>query len=222
MRLARPLGVVSSTFALILGIALAPAALGAPGNNGTVKVEDSVNPKSEPANDPHVCAFDLKFYFADPAQAGDWLVKSWPPTGDKTVVLSGTYDTDDVGFDREPEEGYFGLPNGHYKLFWRGDESKLWKHKVFWVDCASPTPTPTPTPTPPPTPTPTPTPTLTPSSTPSEGPPSTPTRRVVDTPPPTSTVEPAPTSESTLAWPYAALVVVVAAAVALATRRRVK
>ena len=155
----------------------------APGNNGTVKIEDSVDPKEEPANDPHVCQFDIKFFFADPAQAGVWHIESWPPTGDGTTVLSGTYDTDGEGFDRQPETGYYSLPDGHYKLFWMGDEEKLEKHKVFWVECQEPEETDTPDDTPKPTETPddTPKPTETPDDTPK------PTETPDDTPRPTET-----------------------------------
>jgi hypothetical protein len=160
-RLARRLswlGVVSMIAVALLAPSTSPALAAAPGNNATVKIEDSVNPKPEPANDPHVCQFDIKFYFADPGQAGDWHIQSWPPTGDKTTVLEGTYDTNGQGFDRQPTSGYYSLPDGHYKLFWKGDEEKLWKHKVFWVECQpAPTETPKPTETVKPTETPKPT-----------------------------------------------------------------
>ena len=37
------------------------------------------------------------------------------------------------------EPGTFGLPDGHYKLFWEGATNPGGqleiKHKVFWVDC---------------------------------------------------------------------------------------
>jgi hypothetical protein len=142
---------------LLLAFVFNGTVIGHNGNNGSVKIEDSVNQKPEPANDPHVCAFDIKFYGGDEGQSGDWYIQSWPPTGDKTTVLSGTYSADADGFDREPDQGYYSLPNGHYKLFFKGEEE-------------TPTPTPTPTPevTPTPTPevTPTPTPEVTPTPTP--------------------------------------------------------
>jgi hypothetical protein len=164
-RLARRLswlGVISLVSTALLAPSASAVLAVAPGNNGTVKIEDSVDPKAEPANDPHVCEFDIKFFFADPAQSGDWRIKSWPPTGDKTTVLEGTYDTSGDGFDRQPADGYYSLPDGHYKLFWRGDEEKLWKHKVFWVECQDPDSTATPEPTDEPEPTETPKPTHTP------------------------------------------------------------
>ena len=119
------------------------------GNNGTVKVHDGAGEPSpsEVRNEPHVCTFHLHFYFADPVQAGSWEIQEWAPTGQKgTVVMTGTYDTAGDGQDRQPEQGAYSLPDGHYKLFWDGDTSKHDKMKVFWVDCApsgpqSPAPT---------------------------------------------------------------------------------
>jgi hypothetical protein len=119
------------------------------GNNGTVKIHEGAGEPSpsEVRNEPHVCTFHLHFYFADPVQAGSWEIQEWAPTGQKgTVVLAGTYDTAGDGEDRQPEQGAYSLPDGHYKLFWDGDTSKHDKMKVFWVDCApagpqSPAPT---------------------------------------------------------------------------------
>jgi len=113
------------------------------GNNGTVKVHDGAGEPSpsEVRNEPHVCTFHLHFYFADPVQAGSWEIQEWAPTGQKgSVVLTGTYDTAGDGEDRQPEQGTYSLPDGHYKLFWDGDTGKHDKMKVFWVDCAPSTP----------------------------------------------------------------------------------
>jgi hypothetical protein len=169
--------------ALLLG-ALGSGALAAqpevPGNNGTVKIHEGAGePASETRNEPHVCTFHLHFFFADAGDSGTWEIQEWAPGDKGTVVLEGTYETDENGEDRDPDAGVYELPDGHYKLFWDGDldTNKHDKHKVFWVDCeaeggegpteATPTPTPvraevTPTLTPPgggggaPTPTPTP------------------------------------------------------------------
>lgn len=191
-RLARRLswlGVVSMVGVALLAPTTSSVLAAAPGNNGTVKIEDSVNPKPEPANDPHVCQFDIKFFFSDAGQTGDWHIQSWPPTGDKTTVLEGTYDTNGQGFDRQPASGYYSLPDGHYKLFWKGDEEKLWKHKVFWVECEQTEPTETPTPTEKPKPTETPTPT--------EKPEPTETPKPIHTPAPTETNKVDPTPKPT-------------------------
>jgi hypothetical protein len=132
--------------ALLLGAALAPAseASTATGNNGTVKIHDGAT-ETEPIvhNEPHVCTFHLHFFFADPFQAGAWEIQKWAPGDKGEVVLSGTYNTNPSGEDRQPEEGAYRLDPGHYKLFWDGDTGKHDKMKVFWVDCAAPTESPT-------------------------------------------------------------------------------
>jgi hypothetical protein len=123
---------VATVFALSASVALASP----PGNNGTVKIHDGAT-DTEPIikNEPHVCTFHLHFFFADPFQTGDWWIRSWPPTGDGSLVKSGSYDTNSDGEDRWPKSGDTALPIGHYKLFWEGDEDKLIKHKTFWTTC---------------------------------------------------------------------------------------
>ena len=134
-----PAHIALSVVGLVLALTLAPAvgAKDTPGNNGTVKVHDG-DTESEPVtqNDPHVgCFFHLHFMFADAQQSGVWEVRSWPPTGDGTVVAAAPYDTMGDGEARFPETGATSLPSGHYKLSWGGDVGKSDKHKTFWVDC---------------------------------------------------------------------------------------
>jgi hypothetical protein len=142
LSLLRPFGLLAAILmAAFAGIAPSAFANDTPGNNGTVKIHEGAgeNDPGEVRNEPHVCTFHLHFYFADPEQAGTWEIQEWAPTGEKgTVVLSGTYDTAGDGEDRQPEEGVYTLPDGHYKLFWDGDldTGKHDKMKVFWVDCA--------------------------------------------------------------------------------------
>jgi hypothetical protein len=130
---------------LLLGAALAPAseASTATGNNGTVKIHDGAT-EEEPIvhNEPHVCTFHLHFFFADPFQAGAWEIQKWSPGDKGEVVLSGTYNTNPSGEDRQPEQGAYSLDPGHYRLFWDGDTGKHDKMKVFWVDCPSPSESP--------------------------------------------------------------------------------
>src|SRR5215475_8295754 len=150
----------------------APAAVN--GDNGTVKIHNSSTPVTDRRNEPHVCVFYLDAFGFDPGQSVSWQIKSWPPTGDRTVVDQGTLTLDSAGGGRTSDQA---LPNGHYKLFWTfTGEHGAAKQKVFWVSCPSSTPTPTPT-SPSPTPTsPSPTPTCTcptpapPSSSPAPGP----------------------------------------------------
>src|SRR6267142_5288088 len=102
-----------------------PTALAAhpdtPGNNGTVKIHDGAGePSPEVRNQPHVCTFHLHFFFADPEQSGTWEIQEWSPGDKGVVVLSGTYDTQGDGEDRQPEQGVYTLDPGHYKFFWNG------------------------------------------------------------------------------------------------------
>jgi hypothetical protein len=152
------------------------------GDNGTVKIHSSTTPVTDPRNEPHVCVFYLDAFGFDPGQSVSWQIKSWPPTGDRSVVASGVQVLDSNGGGHT---GDMTLPNGHYKLFWNfAGEHGFAKQKVFWVACAAPTTTPTPTVTP--TPTPSATPTVTPSTTPTVTPSATPSAS------PTSPAPPAP------------------------------
>src|SRR5215813_10779983 len=121
------------------------AAGGHGGDNGTVKIHNSATPVPDRRNEPHVCVFYLDAFGFDPGQSVSWQIKSWPPTGNRSVVASGTLTLDSSG---NGHTGNMTLPNGHYKLFWTfaGENGKA-KHKVFWVACPSPSPTPSPTPT---------------------------------------------------------------------------
>ena len=166
-----------------------PAAVN--GDNGTVKIHNSTTAVTDRRNEPHVCVFYLDAFGFDPGQSVSWQIKSWPPTGNRTVVDQGTLTLDNAGDGRTSDQS---LPNGHYKLYWTftGQHGTA-KQKVFWVSCPAPTPTPTPTsPSPTPTPTctcPTPPPT---SSSPAPGQTSS---APVPQPSPTSSVAPAPAPE---------------------------
>jgi hypothetical protein len=152
------------------------------GDNGTVKIHRSGTPVTARANQPHVCGFYLDAFGFDPAQSVTWQIKSWPPTGDRAVVSSGTLTLDGSG------NGFTSdmmLADGHYKLYWNfAGQHGFAKQKVFWVKCAPPT-SPPPTSPPPTSPPPTSPP---PTSPPPTSPP--PTSPPPTSPPPTS---PAPT-----------------------------
>ena len=130
----------------------APAA--GSGDNGTVKIHRSTTSVTDRRNEPHVCVFYLDAFGFDAGQSVSWQIKSWPPTGDRTVVASGVLTLDSNG---DGHTGDMTLQSGHYKLYWNfTGENGFAKQKVFWVECEStPAPT-TPPPTTPSTTTPTP------------------------------------------------------------------
>src|SRR5262249_27492937 len=152
----------------------AKAAAASKGDNGTVKIHRSTTPVTDPRNEPHVCVFYLDAFGFDPGQSVSWQIKSWPPTGDRSVVASGALALDSSG---DGHTGDMTLPNGHYKLLWNfAGEHGFAKQKGFWVACAAPTPTasaappPSPPPAPPPSPPPPPPGSPPPPASPGRGP----------------------------------------------------
>lgn len=133
--LQRRAGRAALAFALVALVALWPAsiAFAGNGNNGTVKVhEGSTDTEPVIRNEPHVCTFHLHFFFADGGQHGFWSIDQQSPTGNDPAVLSGEYSTDPNGEFSTVE---YGLPVGHYKLYWDGRNDQNQKHKTFWVTC---------------------------------------------------------------------------------------
>lgn len=132
---------------LALSIAAGPraAAEDPPGNNGTVKVHDG-DSEAEPIkrNEPHVgCTFHIHGFNFDASSSGTWNIQSWPPTGDRSVIASGSWGPADGEGDWRT--AVMSLPGGdheqgaHYKL--NVDQTTPptpggEKHKVFWVECA--------------------------------------------------------------------------------------
>ncbi|HEX9634371.1 MAG TPA: hypothetical protein VGB34_02680 [Candidatus Limnocylindria bacterium] len=135
-------GVATIAVSMVLSIAPVIAANGngnsgnagnGGGNAGSIKIHDATTgvETAENDNDPHVCAFWVAFYAADPFESGTWQLLSWAPTGDGSVVASGTYDTTGDGLDATAT---LDPVPGHYRFEWTAAGSNNSKHKTLWVD----------------------------------------------------------------------------------------
>ncbi|MGH2347200.1 MAG: hypothetical protein ACRDG4_18385 [Chloroflexota bacterium] len=137
---------------LLIGSAIAVRVSGDPfahaagnGNSGDTKISQFPYPDhGNQGNEPHVpCGFYiLGFNFA--ATQGTVTVNSWPPTGDRSVVLTDTFTgtVDDSGNYQFVNGPYFLNP-GHYKSYVTDNKgNEIAKQKVFWVDgpCSPPPP----------------------------------------------------------------------------------
>ncbi|MEV0843165.1 hypothetical protein AB0I55_26940 [Actinocatenispora sera] len=119
------------------GLGAPGAALAAPGDNGDVKIHNSGTPVEDPSDEPKVCVFYLDAFGFDGLQEVSWHINQQPPTG-TAQVKAGTITLDANGNGHTAD---MTLPNGHYKLFWTWEgQHGAAKHKVFWVECASPSP----------------------------------------------------------------------------------
>ena len=144
--------------AAIFFAAPANAAPNPPGNNGTIKIDDSPFDDA-PNNEPHVgCTFQVDFYGYDEGDLDATVTfEAHPPTGDRQLLLtdtvfigeddnsgggseagldaSQTYTLDLTGIEPHPNQGV------HVKLTINAEGSKGAdvKHKVFWVSgCETP------------------------------------------------------------------------------------
>jgi hypothetical protein len=133
-------GVATIAVSLVLSIAPVIAANGngnggngGGGNAGTIKVYDATTglETAESDNDPHVCGFWVAFHAPDPFESGTWQLLSWAPTGDGSVVASGTYDTAGDGLDATAT---ISPDPGHFRFEWAAVGSNSSKQKTLWVD----------------------------------------------------------------------------------------
>jgi len=116
------------------------------GDNGDVKIHNAATAVTDHRNEPHVCVFYLDAFNFDAGQSVSWRIKSWPPTGNRSVVASGALVLDSAGNGHTVD---MTLQNGHYKLFWNfTGENGFAKQKVFWVACPGQAPSPMPKPKP--------------------------------------------------------------------------
>jgi hypothetical protein len=139
---------------------LASAGPNPPGNNGTIKLDDTPFDDA-PNNEPHVgCVFQVDFYGYDQGDLDATVsFAAHPPTGPVQVLLtdtvfigeddnsgggsqagldaSETYTLDFTGITPHPVQGF------HVKLTVNaeGSQGADVKHKVFWVTGCAPAPT---------------------------------------------------------------------------------
>jgi hypothetical protein len=126
----------------VAGTALIGApAVAAPENNGDVKIHEVGTPFDDQRDEPKVCDFYLAAFNFDDSEHFTWTIDgqgNGPNAG--TGHLAGTLTADSNG---DAHSMPLGLPNGLYKLVWKGEDWQgAGKQKVFTVDCASPKPTP--------------------------------------------------------------------------------
>jgi len=147
----------------LAGAGKASAASNPPGNNGTIKIDDTPFDDA-PNNEPHVgCTFQVDFYGYDEGDLDATVTfEAHPPTqraGEDQVLLtdtvfigeddnsgggseagldaSETYTLDFTGITPHPVQGF------HVKLTINaeGSQGADVKHKVFWVTGCAPAPT---------------------------------------------------------------------------------
>src|SRR5579864_4090424 len=106
------------------------------GNSGDIKIEGSPPETggNNNDNDPHVCAPFFVQGFNMATQTGSITFESWPPTGNKSVVLTDSYNgTPDGQGTFQFQAGPYNNPPftpGHYKVFVT-DNNGGEKHKTF-------------------------------------------------------------------------------------------
>jgi hypothetical protein len=159
----KPMVIAVAVFlaAMVTSLAgLASAGPNPPGNNGTIKIDDTPFDDA-PDNEPHVgCVFQVDFYGYDEGDLfADVTFESHPPTGPVVTLLtdtvfigeddnsgggsqagldaSVTYTLDFTGITPHPVQGF------HVKLTINaeGSQGADVKHKVFWVTGCAPAPT---------------------------------------------------------------------------------
>lgn len=145
----RKLPVIVAVLVAIVAFSLAatPVAAHDSRNHGTIKVHDEETADPPRRNEPHVDCVDFwveGFGMSD--DAGTLVFYSWPPTGDKEVVLEVAW----TGVEAEKKRfdflvGPLSLDAGHFRVeaFLEsghpGNEDHFSKAKMFWVEpCEAP------------------------------------------------------------------------------------
>jgi hypothetical protein len=109
------------------------------GNTGTIKVHDEETASPAQRNEPHVDCDDFWVEgFRMAADSGNLTFYSWPPTGDKAVVLEADWSADHGTPKNHFLAGPFTLAAGHYRVeatdVDKKDGTSHVKTKVFWVE----------------------------------------------------------------------------------------
>lgn len=141
----------SLALSLLLVTALTALALLTPvsadhgnGNSGTIKVHDGSSADPPQRNEPHVEGGVFVEGSNMAAEEGTLQVFSWPPTGDRELVIDTTWEADDGTPEHHFLAGPFELDCGHYRVeAQNGMEAQDFpggtKAKMFWVEgCEAP------------------------------------------------------------------------------------
>jgi hypothetical protein len=133
--------VLSICFAIAIVTALPATAQ--PPNFGTIKVHDEPDTEPPQRNVPHVdCDFWIRGFNMSGTH-GSIIIYSWPPTGNRSVVLEDTWNgtLEDDGVGHHFLNGPYMLPDGHYRVEafsedgHPGNRGHFAKTKTFWVEC---------------------------------------------------------------------------------------
>jgi hypothetical protein len=146
--------------AILIGAGVTLAQDNPPGWNGDVKIHEGAGEPSPVTRDePKVCSFHLHAFNFDSQEQVDWWIIKGEPFDTLPVLTGQTVTNTDGVF----VSTVYSLSEGHYKLFWAGEQAGGAKHKVFKISC-QPTPTESPSTSPSESVTPSPSSTSTPSA----------------------------------------------------------
>lgn len=118
-------------------------------NNGTLQVHEKGESAYKPGNSPQVCVFNFEVFNLDPSQTGAITIQAKNPT-DPIIPVVIPLTTDALGngstspYVNDQGSPYY-LADGHYEAVldnkFGTDAGDKAKSKVFWVKCATPSPT---------------------------------------------------------------------------------